>query len=123
MLWIVSEWPPVRWLRSALFWAARPRLLRLRIADAAALARSRRELAELDDRLCQDLGITRLEAGRQAGLRIRASCHPGRRWNCGWLWRNRGGVMRRAPGFVPWAVPSRAGNPGCRQRIPRDQPE
>ena len=72
MLWIVSEWPPVRWLRSALFWAARPRLLRLRIADAAALARSRRELAELDDRLCQDLGITRLEAGREAGV-----AHPG----------------------------------------------
>ncbi len=49
MLWIVSEWPPVRWLRSTLFWAARPRLLRLRIADAAAMARSRRELAELDE--------------------------------------------------------------------------
>ena len=66
MLWIVSEWPSVRWLRSALFWAARPRLLRLRIADAAALARSRRELAELDERLCNDIGITRLEAGHEA---------------------------------------------------------
>ena len=39
MLWIVSEWPPFRRLRSTLFWAARPRLLWLRIADAAALAR------------------------------------------------------------------------------------
>jgi uncharacterized protein YjiS (DUF1127 family) len=66
MLWIVSEWPPFRWLRSTLFWAARPRLLRLRIADAAALARSRRELAEMDDRLCDDIGVTRLEAKREA---------------------------------------------------------
>ena len=72
MLRIVSEWPPVRWLRSALFWAARPGLLLLRIADAAAMARSRRELTQLDDRLCQDLGITRLETGREAG-----DTHPG----------------------------------------------
>jgi len=40
--------------------------LRLRIADVAALARSRRELAELEDRLCDDIGITRLEAGHEA---------------------------------------------------------
>ena len=76
MLWIVSEWPPVRWLRSALFWAARPRLLRLRIADAAALARSRRELAELDDRICDDIGITRLEAGHEAVRQRRDKLSP-----------------------------------------------
>ena len=76
MLWKVSEWPPVRWLRSALFWAARPWLLRLRIADAAALVRSRRELAELDDRLCDDIGITRLEAGHEAVRQRRDKLSP-----------------------------------------------
>ena len=65
MLWMVSEWPPFRWLRSACFWTARPRLLRLRIADAMALRRSRHELAQLDDRLCEDIGITAQEAGWQ----------------------------------------------------------
>ena len=70
MLWIVSEWPPFRWLRSTLFWAARPRLLRLRIADALALARSRRELAEMDDRLCDDIGVTRFEAKREAARQL-----------------------------------------------------
>ena len=76
MLWIVSEWPPVRWLRSALFWAARPRLLRLRIADASALARSRRELAALDDRLCDDIGITQFEAGHEAAHQNRDQLSP-----------------------------------------------
>ena len=76
MLWIVSEWPPFRWLRSTLFWAARPRLLRLRIADAAALARSRRELAEMDDRLCDDIGVTRLEAKREAARRPLGELSP-----------------------------------------------
>ena len=76
MLWIVSEWPPVWWLRSTLFWAARPRLSRLRIADAAAMARSRRELAELDDRLCDDIGITRFEAGHEAAHQNRDQLSP-----------------------------------------------
>ena len=76
MLWIVSEWPPFWWLRSTLFWAARPRLLRLRIADAAALARSRRELAEMDDRLCGDIGVTRLEAKREAARQPRDELSP-----------------------------------------------
>ena len=76
MLWIVSEWPPFRWLRSTLFWAARPRLLRLWIADAAALARSRRELAEMDDRLCGDIGVTRLEAKREAARQPRDELSP-----------------------------------------------
>ena len=76
MLWIVSEWPPFRWLRSTLFWAARPRLLWLRIADAAALARSRRELAEMDDRLCGDIGVTRLEAKREAARQPRDELSP-----------------------------------------------
>ena len=66
MLWMVSEWPPFRWLRSACFWTARPRLLRLCIADAMALRRSYHELAQLDDRLCEDVGITAQEAGWQA---------------------------------------------------------
>jgi uncharacterized protein YjiS (DUF1127 family) len=66
MLWMVSEWPPFRWLRSACFWTARPRLLRLRMADAMALRRSYHELAQLDARLCEDVGVTAQEAGRQA---------------------------------------------------------
>ena len=40
--------------------------MQLRISDAAALARSRRELAELDERLWDYIGITRLEAGHEA---------------------------------------------------------
>ena len=81
MLWIFSEWPPVWRLCSALFWAARLRLLWLRIADAAALARSRRKPAELDDRLCDNIGITRLEAGRRRCIKGVTSCHHGLRWN------------------------------------------
>ena len=104
MLWIVSEWPPFRWLRSTLFWAARPRLLWLRIADAAALARSRRELAEMDDRLCDDIGVTRLEASARRRVNRLTSCHHGRRWNCGWLLRNRGGGPLRARGSAPPGV-------------------
>ena len=76
MLWMVIEWPPFRWLRSAIFWVARPRLLRLRIADAVALHRSRLELASLDDRLCEDIGITPLEAARQARRPARDELSP-----------------------------------------------
>ena len=50
--------------------------MRLRIADAAALARSRRELAALDDRLCDDIGITRLEAGHEAVRQRRDELSP-----------------------------------------------
>jgi len=66
MLWMVREWPLLRWLSSCLFWVARPRLLRLRIQDAAALSRSRRDLATLNDRQCDDVGVTPLEARREA---------------------------------------------------------
>ena len=66
MLWMVCEWPPFRWLRFCLFWVLRPRLLRLRIADAAELRRSRLELASLDERLCRDIGLTADEASRRA---------------------------------------------------------
>ena len=76
MLWMVCEWPPFRWLRSALFWASRPRLLRLRIADAVALHRSRLELASLDDRMCEDIGLTRSEAGWQARRPTRDELSP-----------------------------------------------
>jgi len=76
MLWMVSEWPPFRWLRSTCFWASRPHLLRLRIADAVALRRSRLELASLDDRLCDDIGITPFEAGRQARRPARDELSP-----------------------------------------------
>ena len=76
MLWIDSLRQASARLRITCFWAgfwlARPRLLWRRLADARQLYRSRCELAELDDRLCQDLGITRLEAGREAGV-----AHPG----------------------------------------------
>ena len=76
MLWMVGERPLFRWLSSALFWAAKPRLLWLRIRDAAALARSRRELATLDDRLCDDIGITPMEAGREAARPVRDELSP-----------------------------------------------
>ena len=76
MLWMVREWPLFRWLCSCLFWAARPRLLWLRINDAAALARSRRELLSLDERLCDDIGITPLEAGREAARPVRDELSP-----------------------------------------------
>ena len=54
----------------------RPRLLRLRIANAAPLARSRRELADLDEKLCDDIGITRLEAGHEAVHQRRDKLSP-----------------------------------------------
>ena len=76
MLWMVGERPLFRWLSSASFWAAKPRLLWLRIRDAAALARSRRELAMLDDRLCDDIGITPMEAGREAARPVRDELSP-----------------------------------------------
>ena len=76
MLWMVGERPLFRWLSSALFWAAKPRLLWLRIRDAAALARSRRELAMLDDRLCDDIGITQMEARREAARPVRDELSP-----------------------------------------------
>lgn len=76
MLWMVGEWPPFRWLRSACFWAMRPRLLRLRLADAMALRRSRLELAALDDRLCRDIGITPDEAGWQAARPVSGELSP-----------------------------------------------
>ena len=50
--------------------------MQLRISDAAALARSRRELAELDDRLCEDIGITQLEAGHEAVHQGREELSP-----------------------------------------------
>ena len=76
MSWMVCEWPPFRWLRSACFWAMRPRLLRLRLADAMALRRSRLELATLDDRLCRDIGITPDEAGWQASRPVSGELSP-----------------------------------------------
>lgn len=76
MLWMVGEWPPFRWLRSACFWAVRPRLLRLRLADAMALRRSRLELATLDDRLCRDIGITPDEAGGLAARPFSGELSP-----------------------------------------------
>ena len=76
MLWIVSEWPPFRWLRSCLFWVARPRLLRLRIVDAMAVRRSRHELATLDVRLCEDIGICPIAAGVEAARPVRGELSP-----------------------------------------------
>jgi len=76
MLWMVNDWPPFRWLRFCLFWLVRPRLLWLRYCDAAALWRSRRALAALDDRLCEDIGITPYQAGREAARPVRDELSP-----------------------------------------------
>ena len=54
----VAFWTAFRAAFRAAFWLARPRLLRLRIADARQLHRSRRELATLDAARRADLGIT-----------------------------------------------------------------
>ena len=77
MLWMSGERPLFRWLSSALFWAAKPRLLWLCIHDAAALWRSRQELAALDDRLCDDIGITPYHAEREANRPLRDELSPG----------------------------------------------
>jgi len=95
MLWMVCEWPPFRWLRSCLFWAAKPRLLWLRIRDAAALARSRRELAALDDRLCEDIGITRHAARLEASRPVRDELSP---WAPAELRKAAAGEGRPGPG-------------------------
>ena len=52
--WLVA---PVYAIRRVLFWAIRPRLLLMRLRDAVALHRSRRQLATLDPRLRTDLGL------------------------------------------------------------------
>ena len=44
-------------VRRVLFWVARPRVSWMRVRDAAALYRSYRQLAKLDPRLRQDLGL------------------------------------------------------------------
>lgn len=48
---------PVYAVRRVLFWVARPRVSWMRVRDAAALYRSYRQLAKLDPRLRQDLGL------------------------------------------------------------------
>lgn len=52
--WLVA---PVYAIRRVLFWAIRPRLSLMRLRDAVALHRSRRQLATLDPRLRTDLGL------------------------------------------------------------------
>ena len=52
--WLVA---PVYAIRRALFWAIRPRLSLMRLRDAVAFHRSRRQLASLDPRLLTDLGL------------------------------------------------------------------
>ena len=52
--WLVA---PVCAIRRVLFWAIRPRLSLMRLRDAVALHRSRRQLATLDPRLRTDLGL------------------------------------------------------------------
>ena len=52
--WLVA---PVYAIRRVLFWAIRPRLSLMRLRDAVALHRSRRQLATLDPRLHTDLGL------------------------------------------------------------------
>ena len=42
--------------------------------------------------------------GTRRRIKIVTSCHPGRRWNSGWLLRNRGGVSHRVRGFAPLGV-------------------
>ena len=76
MLWMVREWPLFRWLSSCLFWAAKPRLFWLRVQDAAALWRSRQELAALDERLCDDIGVTLYQAEREANRPVRDELSP-----------------------------------------------
>ena len=48
---------PVYAVRRVLFWVARPKVSRMRVRDAAALYRLYRQLANLDARLRQDLGL------------------------------------------------------------------
>ena len=48
---------PVYAVRRVLFWVARPRVSWMRVRDATALYRSYRQLANLDARLRQDLGL------------------------------------------------------------------
>jgi uncharacterized protein YjiS (DUF1127 family) len=43
----------------------RPRLLRL-LSGLTGVARSRRRLTELDDRMLRDIGVSRAEADREA---------------------------------------------------------
>ena len=52
--WLVA---PVYAIRRVLFWAIRPRLSLMRLRDAVAFHRSRRQLASLDPRLRTDLGL------------------------------------------------------------------
>ena len=52
--WLVA---PVYAIRRVLFWAIRPRLSLMRLRDAVAFHRSRRQLASLDLRLRTDLGL------------------------------------------------------------------
>lgn len=52
--WLVA---PVYAIRRGLFWAIRPRLSLMRLRDAVAFHRSRRQLASLDPRLRTDLGL------------------------------------------------------------------
>jgi uncharacterized protein YjiS (DUF1127 family) len=52
--WLVA---PVYAIRRVLFWAIWPRLSLMRLRDALAFHRSRRQLASLDPRLRTDLGL------------------------------------------------------------------
>ena len=52
--WLVA---PVYAIRRVLFWAIRLRLSLMRLRDAVAFHRSRRQLASLDPRLRTDLGL------------------------------------------------------------------
>ena len=52
--WLVA---PVYGIRRVLFWAIRPRLSLMRLRDAVAFHRLRRQLASLDPRLRTDLGL------------------------------------------------------------------
>ena len=75
MLWMSGERPvPVALFRFVL--GCRPRLLWLPSATRRRCARSRRELATLDDRLCDDIGITPMEAGREAARPVRDELSP-----------------------------------------------
>jgi len=46
--------------------AARPRLSLRTLVDLIGLARSRKALADLDDRMLRDIGLTRAEARSEA---------------------------------------------------------
>jgi uncharacterized protein YjiS (DUF1127 family) len=66
---------PVERLRAALSWVI------LTLLRWQELARQRRALARLDDRMLKDLGLTRADALREAGRRFRdEGGEPWRPW-------------------------------------------